>query len=80
MAIGATIASIMIFVPFINSKIFDVTPFPPMAFLAPIAAGVLLFGYEFGRRFLRKKGYFGGVPKCNINLVELVRTTTCAKY
>lgn len=77
---GAVISAIIIYIPFINSHVFGSYPFPPLAFLAPIGMGIFLFAYEFTRRFLRKKGYFGGVPKRNVNLVDLVRTTSSVKF
>lgn len=77
---GAAISAFIVYIPFINSHVFGAYPFPPLAFLAPIAMGIFLFVYEFSRRFLRKKGYFGGVPKRNVNLVDLVRTTSSVKF
>lgn len=77
---GAAISAFIIYIPYINSHIFGAYPFPPLAFLAPIVMGIFLFAYEFIRRFLRKKGYFGGVPKRNVNLVDLVRTTSSVKF
>ena len=79
MLIGCVIAVMIIYVPGLNSFVFSVYPFPIIAILAPIALGCFLFAYEFGRRFLRRKGYFGGIPKRNVNLVELVRTTSSVK-
>lgn len=76
---GVLISAFIVYIPYINSHIFGAYPFPPIAFLAPLAMGIFLFIYEFSRRFLRKKGYFGGVPKQNINLVDLVRTTSSVK-
>ena len=77
---GAAISALIVYIPFINSHVFGAYPFPPLAFLAPIALGIILFAYEFTRRFLRKKGYFGGIPKRNVNLVDLVRTTSSVKF
>ena len=78
--VGAAISAFIVYIPFINSHIFGAYPFPPIAFLAPISMGIFLFAYEFIRRFLRRKGYFGGVPKRNVNLVDLVRTTSSVKF
>jgi sodium/potassium-transporting ATPase subunit alpha len=77
---GVAISAFIVYIPFINSHIFGAYPFPPIAFLAPIAMGAFLFAYEFARRFLRRKGYFGGIPKRNVNLVDLVRTTSSVKF
>ena len=77
---GVAISAFIVYIPFINSHIFGAYPFPPIAFLAPLAMGIFLFIYEFARRFLRKKGYFGGIPKRNVNLVDLVRTTSSVKF
>jgi magnesium-transporting ATPase (P-type) len=79
MLVGCMIAVLIIYVPGLNSFVFSAYPFPIIAILAPIALGCLLFAYEFARRFFRRRGYFGGVPKRNINLVELVRTTSSVK-
>lgn len=79
MLIGCAIAVMIIYIPGLNSFVFGVYPFPIIAIVVPIAMGVFLFAYEFGRRFLRRKGYFGGIPKRNVNLVELVRTTSSVK-
>lgn len=78
--VGVVISVIIVYVPFIDSKIFGAYPFPPIAFLAPLFMGFLLFAFEFSRRLLRKRGYFGGVPKRNVNLVDLVRTTSSVKF
>ena len=40
------------------------------------AAGFVMFLYECVRKFFRKRGWFGGIPKKNTNLLELVRTTS----
>ena len=72
---SVSIAVIVEYVPFINKDIFFTSPVPPIAFTAPVLMGIFLFMYEFIRRFLVKRGYFGGYPKININLVELVRTS-----
>lgn len=77
---GVAISAFIVYIPFINSHVFGAYPFPPIAFVAPIAMGIFLFAYEFTRRFLRKKGYFGGIPKRNVNLVDLVRTTSSVKF
>lgn len=79
MAIGISISVLIVYVPFINFTIFGALPIPWIAFVAPLLLGIFLFCYEFVRRFLRKRGYFGGIPKRNINLVELVRTTSSVK-
>ena len=77
---GGAISAFIIYVPFVNLNVFGAYPFPPIVFLAPMATGLFLFVYEFTRRFLRKKGYFGGIPKRNVNLVDLVRTTSSVKF
>lgn len=69
-------AAIVIYVPGVNNIIFQTAPAPIVSYIAPVATGLLLFVYETIRRFLRKRGYFGGVPKKNVNLVDLVRTTS----
>ncbi len=79
MLIGGVIAVMIIYIPGLDSFVFSIYPFPIIAILAPVAMGCFLFAYEFTRRFLCRKGYFGGVPKRNINLVELVRTTSSVK-
>jgi hypothetical protein len=80
MVISAMIASIVTFIPWINSVIF-LSYYPPaVALLGGVASGIILYIWEFGRRFLRKRGYFGGVPKRNVNLLELIRTTSTIQY
>jgi sodium/potassium-transporting ATPase subunit alpha len=79
-ACGAVISVFIVYIPFINLNVFGAYPFPVVAFLAPIAMGIFLFAYEFTRRYLRKRGYFGGIPKRNVNLVDLVRTTSSVKF
>lgn len=69
--------AIVIYVPAINTAL-GAYPFTPLAFLSPIAAGILLWIWEVVRRFLRRRGYFGGVPKKNANLVDFIRTTSSA--
>lgn len=66
----------MIYVPGVNNIIFQTAPAPIYAYIAPVAGGLLLWTYEVCRRFLRKRGYFGGIPKVNENLVLLIRTTS----
>jgi len=73
--IGLIVASIIVYTPGVQSIIGSYT-LNPIALLSPIAAGIFLFIYEFVRRFLRNKGFFGGVPKKNANLLDLVRTTS----
>lgn len=78
--IGASISCFIVYIPYINFKIFGASSFPVIALIAPIFMGIFLFAYEFVRRLLRKKGYFGGIPKRNVNLVDLVRTTSSVKF
>lgn len=79
-AFGVLISVFIIYIPYINFHVFGAYPFPPLAFLCPLAMGLFLFAYEFTRRYLRKRGYFGGIPKRNVNLVDLVRTTSSVKF
>lgn len=74
-ASGLSFAAIVVYVPGIQ-MILSTAPVSPLALLAPIATGLLLTIYEYGRKFLRNRGFFGGVPKRNPNLLELVRTTS----
>jgi sodium/potassium-transporting ATPase subunit alpha len=53
-AIG--VAAIVIYVPGLNDYVLGGGPVPVLALLVPIAAGIFLIFYEFGRRFLRRKG------------------------
>lgn len=78
--IGAVISVFIIYIPYINFHVFGAYPFSSLALLCPIIMGLLLFAYEFTRRYLRKRGYFGGIPKRNVNLVDLVRTTSSVKF
>ena len=80
MAIAVGLASVIVYVPGLNDTILGGGPVPPLALLAPIAAGTALVAYEFARRFLRRRGWFGGIPRANRNLLELVRTTSSVKY
>jgi sodium/potassium-transporting ATPase subunit alpha len=75
-ALSASVAAIVVYVPGLNSVIIRTSPAPIEAYVAPVATGILLYIYEVIRRFLRHKGYFGGIPKKNVNLVDLVRTTS----
>lgn len=75
-ATSAAVSAIVIYVPGVNNIIFQTAPAPIESYIAPIATGLLLFCYEVIRRFLRKRGYFGGIPKKNVNLVDFVRTTS----
>lgn len=77
--VSYTIASIVVFVPWINTDLLGAAPFPALAILSPIAAWFILFTFETIRRYLRRRGHFGGVPKRNANLIELVRTTSSVK-
>jgi sodium/potassium-transporting ATPase subunit alpha len=85
---------IVVYVPGLNDVVLGGGPVPALALLVPIAAGIFLTLYEFARRFLRRKGtaifcrgqwlewgigFFGGVPKTNFNLLDLVRTTSSIK-
>ena len=73
--IGALLAGLIVYTPGIQS-FFRSDGVLPLPLLVPLSSGVLLFIYEVIRRNLRMKGYFGGIPKKNQNLVELIRTTT----
>ena len=96
--LAIAVATIVIYVPGLNSTILGGGPVPVLALLAPLGAGFILIIYEFIRIYLRKKGtessiaqeivpitsswilgFFGGMPKTNPNLVELVRTTSSVK-
>lgn len=92
MVCSVVIAAIVVYVPWINTVLFEGGPVPIAAYGPPIAAGLILYIWEVIRRFLRKQGtdfsisfcsdfvvgYFGGVPKKNQNLIDLVRTTSSA--
>ena len=77
-ALGVAICVFIMYVPFMHEALSSYH-IKPMTYLVPVAAGVFLFGYEVIRRFLRKRGWFGGVPKKNQNLVELIRTTSTVR-
>lgn len=77
--IAVGVAALVTYVPGLNDVVLGGGPVPLVAILAPVAAGIFLIGYEFGRRFLRRRGFFGGVPRRNFNLLELVRTTSSVK-
>jgi hypothetical protein len=77
--VSIAVAAIVIYVPGLNDVILGGGPVPVVALLAPIAAGILLIIYEFIQRFLRRRGLFGGIPKTNANLLDLVRTTSSVK-
>lgn len=80
MIYSVSVAAIVTCIPWINWQIFQAYYPPAVALLAGVAAGVILFVWEFIRRYLRRRGYFGGVPKKNVNLLELVRTTSTIQY
>lgn len=73
--VGLAFAAIVVYVPGIQT-VLSTFAVSPLAILAPIASGILLIAYESVRKFLRFHGYFGGVPKRNPNLLDLVRTTS----
>lgn len=73
--IGLCIASIVVFVPGIQD-ILNSAPPPALALLSPVGAGIFLFLYDSLLKFLKSRGYFGGMPKRNDNLLDLVRTTS----
>lgn len=77
--VAIAVCVIVVYVPGLNDVVLGGGPVPPLAFLAPVAAGIFLILYEFMRRFLRRRGYFGGIPKKNANLLDLVRTTSSFK-
>lgn len=52
------VASIVVYVPGLDNIVLEGGPVPFLALLAPVAAGVLLFLYECGRIFLRRRGTF----------------------
>jgi sodium/potassium-transporting ATPase subunit alpha len=75
--VGAVIACIVVYVPELN-KVLQAAPVRIEPIAAAFGVAFLMVPYEFVRKYLRKQGYFGGVPKKNVNLLELVRTTsTC---
>lgn len=78
-AIAISVATIVVYVPGLNNVVLQGGPAPFLALLAPLGAGLLLVIYETIRIFLRRHNYFGGVPKRNPNLLELVRTTSSVK-
>ena len=94
-SVAVTVAAIVVYVPGLNNVVLGGGPVPALAILSPIGAGILLICYEFARRFLRRRGsrhttsvrppnpnpigWFGGIPKTNRNLMELVRTTSSVK-
>lgn len=56
MAVSISVAAIVIYVPGINDTILKGGPVPVAAYGPPFVAGVLLYAYEFLRRFLRRRG------------------------
>lgn len=74
-----SVAAIIIYVPGLNNVVLGGGPVPILALLAPFGAGCGLVLYEFIRVYCRRRGWFGGIPKTNNNLVELVRTTSSIK-
>lgn len=60
--ISATIAGIIVYVPFINTTLLQCAPAPAVAFAAPVLAGTIMFAYEFVRRFVRMHGMWGACP------------------
>lgn len=77
---AACVASIVTMIPWINWEIFGAYWPPAVALLSGVAAGIVLYVWEICRRYLRRRGYFGGVPKKNVNLLELIRTTSTIQY
>ena len=73
--IGLCICGLIVYVPFIHRLIMS-AKVHAYVYLVPLCTGIFLFAYEVIRRWLRRRGYFGGVPKKNQNLVELIRTTS----
>lgn len=74
-AFGLFVSVCCVYIPFIQN-ILSTEPVGILPILSPVVGGVFLFFYEFGRRYFMRKGFFGGVPKRNANLLELVRTTS----
>lgn len=60
-ACAMLVAAIVCFIPGLN-YIFDTEPPPGLSIPSPFAAALLLFLYEFLRRALRHRGWFGGIP------------------
>lgn len=90
LAVAFVVAAIAVYVLWINTVIFESAPSPWPAFVVPIGAGILLFGYEFVRRALRKRGYLGGYPALHVKtgaaeegedshaLLSLIKSTSTA--
>jgi sodium/potassium-transporting ATPase subunit alpha len=76
--ISAAVICSVVYIPAFNT-FFPSGPVGILAWLMPVGSGILYYSYECIRRHLIMKGYFGGLPKCNVNLLELVRTTTTIK-
>lgn len=79
MLVGGVIGVCVVYIPGLNDDVFGIAPAPAIALCGALAGGLLLSAYEVCRRFLRRRGTFGGIPKRNINLLELIRTTSTAK-
>ena len=79
MLVGGVIGVCVVYIPGLNDVVFGIAPAPAIALCGALAGGLLLLSYEAIRRFLRRKGMLGGIPKRNVNLLELIRTTSSAK-
>lgn len=59
------VAAIVCFIPGLN-YVFGTEPPPALSLSAPFAAALLLISYEFARRALRHRGWFGGIPDSRV--------------
>lgn len=73
--IGMIISALVVYTPGIR-KFFGGSPVGPIPLMIPLCSGLLLYMFEVLRKFLLRRGWFGGLPRRNPNLVELLRTTT----
>lgn len=79
MLVGGVIGLCVVYIPGLNNVVFGIAPAPAIALCGALAGSLLLLTYEVVRRLLRRRGYFGGIPQRNVNLLELIRTTSSAK-
>lgn len=83
---GFAVAAAIVYIPGLSDRVVGAFGPPWPALLVPVGAGVVLFAYEFARRFLRKRGFFGGFPGRNADgadetgtsLLSLLQSTSTA--
>ncbi|KAM0682238.1 hypothetical protein MDAP_002469 [Mitosporidium daphniae] len=73
------ILAAIIFVPFVHILV-PAAPIKGWTILMPIGTGLLMTVYEFCRRTLRRKGYFGGIPEHTDTHLQFVRTATASIF